>query len=283
MHDRPWSTVIRVPTIGGDVFFKAVVSTAASRGGAHRAPRVAPARLHPAAARGRPRPRLDADGGRRTDAPRADRGRARTEPLDRRASALCRRPDRPGERRADELLAIGVPDLRLASLARAGRGGARRDRRPARRRDGAGSGRRCRGFARRAPSSPRAGLPETIQHDDLHDAQVFVRDGRYLLLDWGDACVSHPFFTLAVTLDGVISWGVDDVEASEPTEPYRDAYLEPFRGRTTSDLVGPRADSATAGLGLPRAQQPSLAAVGREHEAAAADVPRRPRHENRVG
>jgi Ser/Thr protein kinase RdoA (MazF antagonist) len=83
-----------------------------------------------------------------------------------------------------------------------------------------------------------AGLPETIQHDDLHDAQVFVRDDRYLLLDWGDACVSHPFFTLAVTLDGVISWGVDDMEASEPTEPYRDAYLEPFRGRTTSDLVG---------------------------------------------
>ena len=75
-----------------------------------------------------------------------------------------------------------------------------------------------------------AGIPETIQHDDLHDAQVFVRDGRYLLLDWGDACVSHPFFSLAVTLDGVIAWGVDDVEGSEPTEPYRDAYLEPFRG-----------------------------------------------------
>ena len=54
-----------------------------------------------------------------------------------------------------------------------------------------------------------------------------MRDGEYLLLDWGDACVSHPFFTLAVTLDGVIAWGVDDVEHSEPTEPYRDAYLGP--------------------------------------------------------
>ena len=129
-------------------------------------------------------------------------------------------------------------------------------------RNGAGSGRRCPGFARRATSSPLAGLPETIQHDDLHDAQIFVRDDRYLLLDWGDACVSHPFFTLAVTLDGVIAWGVDDVEASEPTEPYRDAYLEPFRGLTTSDLVAPRADGPTAGLGLPGAQQPSLSAFG---------------------
>ncbi len=75
-----------------------------------------------------------------------------------------------------------------------------------------------------------AGIPETIQHDDLHDSQVFVRDGRYLLLDWGDSCISHPFFSLAVTLDGVIAWGVDDIERSEPTEPYRDAYLEPFGG-----------------------------------------------------
>ena len=82
-----------------------------------------------------------------------------------------------------------------------------------------------------------AGIPETIQHDDLHDAQIFVRDGRYQLLDWGDACVSHPFFSLAVTLEGVIAWGIDDEEGSEPTEPYRDAYLQAFRGRTAGDLV----------------------------------------------
>ena len=48
------------------------------------------------------------------------------------------------------------------------------------------------------------GVPETIQHDDLHDGQVYVRNGSYRLLDWGDACVSHPFFTMAVTLEGVI-------------------------------------------------------------------------------
>jgi aminoglycoside phosphotransferase (APT) family kinase protein len=79
------------------------------------------------------------------------------------------------------------------------------------------------------------GLPETIQHDDLHDGQVYVRDGRYLLLDWGDACISHPFFTLSVTLEGVIAWGVDDVENAVDTTPYRDAYLEQFDG---PDLVG---------------------------------------------
>jgi hypothetical protein len=72
------------------------------------------------------------------------------------------------------------------------------------------------------------GLPETIQHDDLHDAQVYVRDGRYLVVDWGDACVSHPFFTLSVTLDGNVSWGLEDVRGSVDIAPFRDAYLAPF-------------------------------------------------------
>ena len=48
------------------------------------------------------------------------------------------------------------------------------------------------------------GIRETVQHDDLHDGQVFLGAGMHQVLDWGDACVSHPF-TLAVTLEGVIA------------------------------------------------------------------------------
>ena len=44
-----------------------------------------------------------------------------------------------------------------------------------------------------------------------------MKDGGTCVMDWGDACVSHPFFTLAVTLEGVISWGLDDEEDSEDT------------------------------------------------------------------
>ena len=47
-------------------------------------------------------------------------------------------------------------------------------------------------------------------------------------MDWGDACVSHPFFSLSVTLEGGLAWGVDDVENSEDIAPYRDAYLGAF-------------------------------------------------------
>ena len=72
------------------------------------------------------------------------------------------------------------------------------------------------------------GIAETLQHDDLHDGQVFVRDGRNLVMDWGDACVSHPFFALSVTLEGVIACGLDDVENSVDTGPFRDAFLAPY-------------------------------------------------------
>jgi len=81
------------------------------------------------------------------------------------------------------------------------------------------------------------GLPELLQHDDLHDGQVFVRDGHHRVLDWGDACVSHPFFTLSVTLEGVLAWGLDDVANSVDTAPFRDAYLAPFAERFDGDLA----------------------------------------------
>ena len=46
-------------------------------------------------------------------------------------------------------------------------------------------------------------VPDTIQHDDLHDGQVFLKDGRYRILDWGDTVVSHPFYSLTVALRSI--------------------------------------------------------------------------------
>jgi hypothetical protein len=80
------------------------------------------------------------------------------------------------------------------------------------------------------------GIRETVQHDDLHDGQVFLGAGVHQVLDWGDACVSHPFFTLSVTLLGVIAWGVDDVEGSEDLAPHLAAYLRPYE--ESYDLSG---------------------------------------------
>jgi hypothetical protein len=70
-------------------------------------------------------------------------------------------------------------------------------------------------------------VPETINNDDFTWGSIFVRNGAYRFLDWGDACVSHPFITLTVTQRVIeIKHGLP-LGAPE-TARVRDAYLEPF-------------------------------------------------------
>jgi hypothetical protein len=71
------------------------------------------------------------------------------------------------------------------------------------------------------------GIPDSIQHDDLHDGNVFVRDGGYVFFDWGDACISHPFHTLVVTLRS-LAYGQKLTPGGAELIRLRDAYLEPW-------------------------------------------------------
>ena len=226
-HVRPWSTVLRVPTEEGDVWFKANIPDLWHEAGivdvlAARRPDCVPPLLAVDLDAGW---MLMADGGRRLrELVEADGDIERwLDILPLYAGLqLDLAPD------AEELLARGTPDLRLerlpglfAELLDELRGALPE-----------AEERRLRAEVEHvhvlAGELAAFGIPETIQHDDFHDGQVFLRDGRYLLLDWGDACVSHPFFTLSVTLEGVLAWGVEDVENSVDTIPFRDAYLEPF-------------------------------------------------------
>jgi hypothetical protein len=192
-HVRPWATVLRAPTPAGDVWFKASIPSLAFE-----------AALVGVLARERPDavPELLAVDRERGWMLMAHGGERLREVIERERDLrrwLGVLPVYAGLQidvaaHADELLALRTPDHRLAAL----------------------------------PARAAHGIPETIQHDDLHDAQVFLRDGRPLFFDWGDACVAHPFLSMSVTLEGVIGWGVDDVQGSEDLAPYRAAYLAPF-------------------------------------------------------
>lgn len=46
------------------------------------------------------------------------------------------------------------------------------------------------------------GLPSTLHHDDFHDGNLFIQNGRVIFTDWGESAVTHPFFTLVVMLRG---------------------------------------------------------------------------------
>ena len=45
----------------------------------------------------------------------------------------------------------------------------------------------------------KAGIPNSVNHGDFHDGNIFVKEGRYIFTDWGDASLSHPFFSLRTT------------------------------------------------------------------------------------
>jgi hypothetical protein len=217
-HVRTWSTVLRVPTSGGPVWFKA--NTEALRHEvavvdrvSHRVPSRVPALLGRDIERGW---MLMADGGERLrEVVARERSLTRwPDVLEGVADLhLALEPD------VEPLLAAGVPDLRLHRLADGyAELVARLDVEPR---------------FRHAVSQVRDlvdelaayAVTETLQHDDLHDGQIFVKDGRNLILDWGDAVISHPFFTLSVALEGGVAWGLDDVEDSEDIWPYVDTYL----------------------------------------------------------
>ena len=40
------------------------------------------------------------------------------------------------------------------------------------------------------------GIPDSINHGDFHDGNVLLKNGRITFFDWGDADVTHPFVSL---------------------------------------------------------------------------------------
>jgi Phosphotransferase enzyme family len=70
-------------------------------------------------------------------------------------------------------------------------------------------------------------IPESLNHGDFHDGNVFVHADHSWFFDWGDASITHPFFSLRtvfVSLENSLGW----VEGSPKVNPLRDAYLEPW-------------------------------------------------------
>jgi hypothetical protein len=71
------------------------------------------------------------------------------------------------------------------------------------------------------------GIGATVQHDDLHDANVLRKASRIVIFDWGDACVSHPFLSLLIALRAPAYRA--EIAANDPRIlRLRDAYLEAF-------------------------------------------------------
>jgi Phosphotransferase enzyme family len=216
VHDRPWSTVLRVATAEGDLFlkrcapvqaFEVPLTVALATRWPDRVPEV-----------------VAADGDRAwllmRDAGTRLRELDTVEPL-----LLALRLY--GELQLREIahvgdfLAMGVPDIRVPLLAAAFEPFLERDH-------GLGPDEveRLRRLAPRyrelCEELDAFGLPASIQHDDLHDANVFIRDGRVAIFDWGDSSVAHPLFSWLKPL-----W-VAQRRSLDP-EPFLRAYLSAWQ------------------------------------------------------
>jgi hypothetical protein len=193
-RDRPWSIVLRVPVAGDTVWFKHCRSLWAFE------PRLT------AALYGRwpdRVPEVVAHDDARAWLLLRDAG-TQVETLENAPEIWLEAVSRYAELQrgeaayADEHLAGGVPDQRLAALPGEYAEMLERDiplsaeQRGRLRRFESRFGELCDELASH-------GVPETIQHDDLHIHNVYARDGRALLLDWGDSCIAHPYFSLVVT------------------------------------------------------------------------------------
>jgi hypothetical protein len=123
-------------------------------------------------------------------------------------------------------LAHGVPDLRVSTLP--GRYEELVQRGLPLERDEVGE---LRSFAPRfselCAELAAHGVPETVQHDDLHMGNLYAQGERVRALDWGDSSISHPFASLVVTFRFL-----EETNRLLPSDPWfarlRDAYLEPW-------------------------------------------------------
>ena len=92
------------------------------------------------------------------------------------------------------------------------------------------------------------GIGPSLDHDDLHDHNVLIRDGRASIIDWGDASLTHPFLVLAVTERfAAVAAGVAP-DAPE-IRALREEYLEPWTG-LAADRQLRRAAEIGAALGV---------------------------------
>ena len=74
------------------------------------------------------------------------------------------------------------------------------------------------------------GIPESVNHGDFHDGNVLVRDGRIAIIDWADACLSHPFMSLRTFFVSIeIALKLDDYVFTPEMAALLDHYLEAWQ------------------------------------------------------
>ena len=243
LRDRPWAIVMRVPCTGGPLFFKAVGPSGWAE----------PAILQALSPRFNDRlPTVLAADSQRGWLLMADHGRTLQEHLAGADSlgawqqlmpifAEMQRVEQPWH-------ALGVPDRRPQVL-------------PTLLRELLADPKVLRlgrddGLSNEQLAQLHAVLPEfdaccealsaqapALNHGDLYDRNVLVRDGAYRFIDFGDACLTHPLCVLLVPCQKTVgSWS--SKEGRRRLELMCGAYLQVWQGHRDAAALRPLLGSA---------------------------------------
>lgn len=98
-----------------------------------------------------------------------------------------------------------------------------------------------------------AGIPETIEHNDLHDNNIFVRGDSVRIADWGDSGIAPPFFSLTVVLRS-LAYTQKLPEDSPVLADVRQTYLNAWADFAPLDELNKMADIANVLSCINRAQ-----------------------------
>lgn len=237
-HIRPWSTVMKIPTSDGDLYFKA-----ASKELKHE---VALTQMLKSAYPGNIPELVATDESRGwmilRDGGRPLRAALKAHPslehweqvLPKYAELQIQLVDL-----VDRLLKAGVPDQRLVVFPNLlDRLLSEADLLRLDQEEGIGSQDlariRPRDVARLCSELRTFGIPDTLDHGDFHDGNIFLDHGHYVFFDWGDSVISHPFFSLRtafVSLEYTLGMEENAPEFQRLAEVYLEAW-ERYEGRS---------------------------------------------------
>jgi hypothetical protein len=233
-HAYPWSTVMRIPTPSGSLFFKATAAYSA-----HEPALTAYlSKLHPETM-----PQLLASDPAKgwmimQDAGQRLREQLQQNPDLRRWEALLplygaiQREVAP---HTNDLIALGVPGRRLADLPQRYREiMAQEDLFLIGTPDGLNEAEFQRlqalneFFKQKCSALASYAIPDTIQHGDLHDGNIFYNAPHYSFYDWGDCSISHPLFSLRTAFVSIEN-RFQLAEGAPEFQPLSRAYLTAWR------------------------------------------------------